>query len=55
MKDLITSGLPVTKVTVDTEELLYWCDERGLKVNGDSRSQYASWLLREEDQKDRGK
>jgi len=42
----------VTKVTVDTEELLLWCNERGLKVNGESRSQYASWLLQEKDKAD---
>jgi hypothetical protein len=53
MKDLNARGLPLTKITVDTEELLLWCNERGLKVTGESRSQYASWLLQEMDKADR--
>ena len=40
------------KVLVDVEALLAWCNERGLPVNGESRSQYAAWLLQE---KDKGK
>jgi hypothetical protein len=52
MKDLNARGLPLTKITVDTEELLLWCNERGLNVTGESRSQYASWLLQEEDKKE---
>ena len=53
LKDFAAQGLSVTKATVDTEELLRWCNERGLKVNGKSRSQYASWLLQEMDKADR--
>lgn len=52
LKDFAARGLPVTKVSVDTEELLLWCNERGLKVNDDSRSRYASWLLQEKDKAD---
>lgn len=52
LEDFAARGLSVTKVTVDTEELLRWCNERGLKVNGESRSQYASWLLQEMDKAD---
>ena len=51
LKDFAAKGLPVTKITVDTEELLPWCNERGLKVNGKSRSQYAAWLLQEKDKR----
>lgn len=53
LKDFAARGLPVTKATVDTEELLRWCNERGLKINGESRSQYASWLLQQKDKADR--
>ncbi|MDD3619670.1 MAG: hypothetical protein PHX57_09795 [Desulfobulbaceae bacterium] len=53
MKDFAARGLPVTKATVDTEELLRWCNERGLKINGESRSQYASWLLQQKNKADR--
>lgn len=53
LKDAAARGLPVTKATVDTEELLRWRNERGLKINGESRSQYASWLLQQKDKADR--
>jgi hypothetical protein len=46
-------GLPLTKITVDTENLLLWFNERGLKVNGESRSHYTSWLLKEKGKADR--
>lgn len=51
LKDFAARGLPVTKITVDTEDLLLWCNESGQKVNGKSRSQYAFWLLREKDKR----
>ncbi|MDW7771613.1 MAG: hypothetical protein SCH71_01865 [Desulfobulbaceae bacterium] len=47
LNDLAARGGFPEKVTVDTEELLAWCHARGLKVNGKSCSQYASWLLKE--------
>jgi hypothetical protein len=53
LKDFVAKGGYPEKVTVDTEELLFWCKERGLKVDGDSRSQYAAWLLMEKDKRKR--
>ena len=50
MKDFAARGVFPVKVVVDVEELLAWCNEKGLPVNGESRSQYAAWLLREIDQ-----
>ena len=35
------------RVLVDVEELLVWCRGRKLAVNGEARSQYVAWLLRE--------
>ena len=52
MKDFAAQGVFPEKVVVDTEDLLIWCNERELPVNGESRSFYASWLLKE---KDKGK
>lgn len=52
LKDFAARGGLLEKVTVDTEELLAWCKERGLKVNAKSRSLYASWLLQEKDRAD---
>jgi hypothetical protein len=49
MADFAAQGGFPEKVVVDTEELLAWCNERDLPVNGESRSRYAGWLLREED------
>jgi hypothetical protein len=50
LADLAERGGYPEKVQVDTEELLAWANERSLPVNGESRSQYASWLLMEIDQ-----
>ena len=49
MKDFAARGVFPEKVVVDVEALLTWCNERGLPVNGESRSQYAAWLLQEKD------
>ena len=53
LADLAKRGGYPEKVVVDTEELLAWCNERGLPVNGESRSRYAAWLLKEKDQGNR--
>ncbi|GAB4346346.1 MAG: hypothetical protein Kow0089_23700 [Desulfobulbaceae bacterium] len=50
-KQIIDQGYLPKKFLVDTEELLQWCRERDLPVNGESRSHYAAWLLRMEDEK----
>lgn len=49
MKDYLDNGTALMKVTVDIEELLHWCNEHDLKVNGASRSRYVSWLLKEKE------
>ncbi len=45
--DLRRSGLHVEKVDVDSEQLILWCNDRGLKINGKSRSRYAAEKLKE--------
>jgi len=52
--DFAARGGRAEKIVVDTEELLIWCNERNLPVNGESRSRYAGWLLGEMD-KHKGK
>lgn len=47
MEDFAARGSFPIKVVVDVEELLAWCNENGLPVNGESRSQYTARLLRE--------
>ena len=49
LKELHASGLRVEKVNVDSERLIFWCNERGLDVNAQARSQYAAEKLREMD------
>ena len=49
LKALGRRGVFPEKVDLDTEALLAWCNERNLKINSESRSQYASWLLKEQD------
>jgi hypothetical protein len=51
LKQLLSSGLRVEKVDVDSEKLILWCNERGLENNGQARSLYAAERLSELDQK----
>ena len=51
LKQLRSSGLRVEKVDVDSEELILWCNERGLENNGQARAQYAAERLSDLDQK----
>lgn len=51
LKDFAAQGARAQKVEIDINELLAWCREKNLPVNGASRSQYAAFLLRERDTK----
>jgi hypothetical protein len=39
------SGLDVTKLFIDLDELKTWCEKEKLKINSDSRSQFAAYKL----------
>jgi len=41
------SGLSIEKVDMDVEELLAWCNVRGMALNGKARSQCVSEKLRQ--------
>jgi hypothetical protein len=45
---LENTGAHVEKVDIDSEQLIIWCNERGLPIIGASRSQYAAEKLREQ-------
>ena len=45
--ELTAAGLRVEKVDIDSEELIGWCNERGLEINGLARSAYTAEKLRE--------
>ena len=47
IKEISISGLDLEKVDVNSEQLILWCNIRGLEVNGQARSQYVSERLRE--------
>lgn len=49
VKGFADQGITLTKVEVDVDELLAWSKERGLPINGESRSHYAAWLAQEKD------
>jgi len=46
-KEIQSKGFRVERVDVDSEELILWCNERGLENNGKARSRYAAEKLSE--------
>ena len=46
-----SSGLHVEKVDIDSEQLIRWCNEHGLEITGESRSQYAAERMKELNEK----
>ncbi|WP_029407837.1 hypothetical protein [Thiomicrorhabdus sp. Milos-T2] len=45
IQDFHSSGKKIQKVKIDLEELLSWCNEKGISVNGGARAQYAADVL----------
>jgi len=43
---LESQGQKVERVHVEVESLVYWCREKGLPVNGKSRADYVTQLMR---------
>jgi hypothetical protein len=50
LNELQSSGLRVEKIEIDSEQLIRWCNEQGLDINGKSRSKYAAAKLGELDE-----
>ena len=42
LEELRSSGVDVKKVDIDSEQLILWCNERGIEVNASARSRYAA-------------
>ena len=40
LRDGIPAGVVVEKIDIDVEEVLAWCNERGLPMNAQSRTQF---------------
>ncbi len=51
LRSLERQGQRAERVSVNVEALVSWCKSRSLPVNGQSRAQYVSFLLRERDGK----
>lgn len=46
MQMMERQGHKIVKVPVDVEALVAWCQERSLPINGKTRSEYVSFVLR---------
>jgi hypothetical protein len=49
LKEINAPGLRLQKVDVDSEQLILWCNIRGLEVNAKARSEYVMEKVREMD------
>jgi len=47
LRDGIPADVTVEKIDIDVEEVLAWCNVRGLPMNAQSRSRYVSERLRQ--------
>jgi hypothetical protein len=47
LRDGIPADVQVEKIDIDVEEVLAWCNVRGLPMNGNSRSRFVSERVRE--------
>jgi hypothetical protein len=52
LKEINVPGLELLKVDVDSEQLIAWCNMRGLEINAEARSQYVAEKVPEMDQGD---
>ena len=49
IKNFKKQGIKVQKVPVTPNELLIWCNEKKIPVNGEARSKFAAHKLQEKD------
>ena len=47
LRDGIPDDVTVEKIDIDVEEVLAWCNVRGLPMNAESRSRFVSERLRQ--------
>jgi len=45
VQEIESTGVIAKKVKINLEELLLWCNEKSVPVNGESRAEYAAHLL----------
>ena len=51
ISDFQASGQPIKKVKINLEELLFWCNEKGKVVNSESRAEYVTFIIQQQDKK----
>ncbi len=51
INELRNNGENVKKVSVDTEKMLLWANENNRPINGETRSEYAVYLLQQRKKK----
>jgi len=49
LHELRQAGHNIQKVSVKIGPFLRWCEENGVESNGEARSAYAAWKLRQRD------
>ena len=49
VRKLDKQGLEIQKVTVVPDELLSWCNERSIPVDGEARTGYVCYRMQQED------
>ncbi len=47
IQEFQTTGKKIKKVKINLEQLLFWCNEKGVPVNGSSRAQYVAYVLQQ--------
>ena len=47
LHDGIPAGVVVEKIDIDVEEVLAWCNERGLSMNTQSRAKFVAERIRQ--------
>jgi hypothetical protein len=47
IRELRRQGVQVVKVRMKVDELVAWCQSQNISVNGEARSQYAAYKLRQ--------
>ena len=45
IKEIESTGQVVKRVSINLEELILWCNKKGILVNGKARAEYAAYVL----------
>jgi hypothetical protein len=51
ISDFQANGQSIKKVRINLEELLLWCNEKGIAVNSEARSGYVAFIMQQQDKK----